>query len=261
MTNQNDSNSHLLCFNNGVVDFCEKVMRSKRDEDNLTKSTNVNYIPLDRKRDADAIAEIDEFMAQLFPTLSQRDYMWEHLASILIGNDLCRKLQMYMYIGSGCNGKTTLTSLLSQCLGDYCTIIPASLITEASSDYIALSGIRLALIQEVSMSETINSSALTKLTSGKSIVCRDLLGEPVTFIPQCKIILTSNALMNVDNDVNVWSKIAVIDFKTLFTNKPKDGNVDLPHQCKQDMRLHKKFPKWREVFMAMLVERAFVLKG
>ena len=79
-----------------VIDFQEKTFRSGRAEDYLEKSTNINYVPLDRNRDAKIIAEINDFMEKLFPIERLRNYMWEHFASILIGGNASQK-NAYVY--------------------------------------------------------------------------------------------------------------------------------------------------------------------
>ncbi len=40
-----DTNKYLLCFNNGVVDFVNKVFREGYPEDYITKTTRINYVP------------------------------------------------------------------------------------------------------------------------------------------------------------------------------------------------------------------------
>jgi putative DNA primase/helicase len=254
MTIQNDNNPYLLRFNNGVVDFNTKKLRGISTKDRCTKSTKINYIPLDRTRDAVVIAEIDDFIETLFPTLSQRDYMWEHFASILIGVNLNCKLHVYAGIGS--KGKGVLTDLLTQCLGDYCSNIPSSIITEprdnfgeASPDLIALNGVRLALVHEPRVGDTINNGALKQLTGVETIKGRHLFSAPVTFKPQCKVIVTSDNIMKVEDDIKAdLNKIVATDFDTLFTDYPGY------HE-----RICEKLPKWREVFAAMLVDIAFTL--
>jgi len=256
MTIQNDNNPYLLRFNNGVVDFNKKKLRDISTKDKLTKSTKINYIPLDRTRDAVVIAEIEEFIETLFPTKFQRDYMWEHFASILIGVNLNSKIHMYAGIGS--KGKCVLTDLLTQCLGDYCSDIPPSIITEprdnfgeASPDLIALNGVRLALVHEPPVGDTINNGALKQLTGVEPIEGRHLFSAPVTFLPQCKVIVTSDNIMKVEDDIKAdLNKIVATEFDTLLTDYPG-----------YDERVYEKFPKWREVFMAMLVDIAFSLQG
>ena len=40
-----DTNKYLMCFNNGVVDFKNKIFREGYPEDYITKSTRIDYIP------------------------------------------------------------------------------------------------------------------------------------------------------------------------------------------------------------------------
>ena len=263
-----DSNPQLMCFKNGVVDFKERSFRPGRAEDYLEKSTNICYKPLDRKRDAVVIAELNDFMEKLFPLEKLRNYMWEHFASLLIGVNLNQKL--HMYIGGGENGKSVLTDLLSQSLGDYYAICPLSLITQprqkqgqASPDIVSLKGLRMAVMQEPSKDDKINDGAMKELTSGvEPIKGRNLFSTPITFIPQCKIVVCSNNFMKVNSqDHGTWRRIAVADFMSRFTDNPEDNDEDILYQFKKDPTLKEKFPQWREVFMAMLVEIAFVNQG
>jgi P4 family phage/plasmid primase-like protien len=264
-----DSKPHLMCFTNGVIDFKNKLFRPGRADDYLEKSTNINYVPLDKTRDASVINEINDFMAKLFPREKLRYYMWEHFASILIGVNLSQKL--HMYIGGGANGKSVLTDLLSQCLGDYSATVPLSLITQArqkqgqaSPDIVALKGLRLALMQEPSLGDRINDGAMKELTSCvEPIKGRNLFSTPITFIPQCKIVICSNNFMKVNSqDHGTWRRIAVADFESLFTDNPTEGDNENPYQFKKDPTLKDdRFNEWRPVFMAMLVEKAFELQG
>ena len=257
-----------MCFNNGVIDFKTKEFRPGRADDYLEKCTNIDYKPIDKNRDAKKIAEINDFMEKLFPIPELRKYMWQHLASILIGVNLNQKL--HLYIGAGENGKSVLTDLLSQCLGDYYAIVPISLITQqrqkqgqASPDIVALKGLRFAVMQEPSKDDKINDGAMKELTSGvEPIKGRNLFSTPITFVPQCKISVCSNNFMKVTSqDHGTWRRMAVVDFMSLFTNDPQEGDKEKPFQFKKDTTLKEKFPEWKETLMAMLVEIAFEKEG
>ena len=262
-----DSNPKLMCFKNGVIDFQEKTFRRGRAEDYLEKSTNINYVPLDRKRDAKIIAEINDFMEKLFPIERLRNYMWEHFASILIGGNASQK--MHMYIGHGENGKSVLTDLMSKCLGDYYSVVPLSLITQArqkqgqaSPDIVALKGLRMAVMQEPSKDDCINEGPMKELVSCvEPIKGRNLFSTPITFIPQMQMIVCSNNFMKVNSqDHGTWRRIAVVDFMSRFTDNPQDDDPENPYQYKKDTTLKDRFGVWSEVFMAMLVEKAFQLE-
>lgn len=262
-----DSNPYLMCFNNGVLDMKNNVFRCGRPDDYLEKCTNINYIKLEEKHKP-IIAEINDFMEKLFPREQLRKYMWEHLASILLGVNLNQK--MHIYIGAGSNGKSVLTDLLSQCLGDYYAVVPISLITQqrqkqgsASPDIIGLRGLRMAVMQEPSKNDQINDGAMKELTSGvEPIKGRQLHSVPITFVPQCKFIVCSNNFMKVNSqDHGTWRRIAVVDFESRFTDTPIEDDEDMPFQFKVDPVLKDKFPIWKEVFMSMLVDIIFRTNG
>lgn len=256
-----DSNPYLLCFSNGVWDFKEKVFRAGRAEDYISKCTNIQYRKIDPVADAKVVAEIHDFMEKLFPIEQIRKYMWEHLASVLIGANLTQTF--HMYIGGGENGKSVLTDLMSQILGDYKSDAPLSLITQArmkqgqaSPDVVALKGVRYAVMQEPSKGDRINDGALKELTSGtEPIRGRNLFSAPITFVPQFKLIVCTNELIEVKTrDHATWRRFRLVDFMSLFTDKPVEGDTEKPFQFKIDRKLKERFVEWREVFMSMLVD-------
>ena len=125
-----DTNKYLLCFNNGVIDFTNKVFREGYPEDYITKSTKINYIPYDDTNEEfiRTANEIDIFMNKLFPIADVNRYMRDHLASCLIG---ANKNQTFnVYHGSGSNGKSIIADLMSVTLGEYKGTVPITLVTD-----------------------------------------------------------------------------------------------------------------------------------
>jgi P4 family phage/plasmid primase-like protien len=262
-----DTNPYLLCFNNGVIDFKEKVFRKGRPEDCLSYSTNINYIKLTEQHNP-IVEEIKTFMNQLFPRPELCQYMWEHLASSLIGIAIDQTFNMYY--GGGQNGKSVLTNLMKKALGDYFCDVPLSLITgkrggtgSLSPEVALLKGKRYALMQEPSKDDVINEGVMKQYTSGKDpIQARMLHCPPISFLPQFKLVVTCNLLMQVNaNDYGTWRRIRTVPFESLFTYNPENDNPDKPFQFKIDKQLDEKFDKWAEVFASMLVEVAFKTDG
>ena len=86
--NNLDNNPYLLCFKNGVIDFSKNgEFRKGKPTDYLSLCTNIDYIPFDKNNQEHITikGEIEYFFKQLFPNPDLCKYMWEHLASILIG--------------------------------------------------------------------------------------------------------------------------------------------------------------------------------
>ena len=97
--NRLDSDPYLLGCKNGVVDFKEKIFRKGRPEDYITKCTNVDYYPITHNKHAKVIPQLEDFMEKLFVKPELREYMWNHLAAVLIGMPSLNQgsLQLYWY--------------------------------------------------------------------------------------------------------------------------------------------------------------------
>ena len=266
-----DTNPFLLSFKNGVLDMKAKCFRRGYPEDYLSKCTNNDYIPIDEARDGETMAEIRDFMRKLFPIEEIHDYMWEHLASILIGTSSANQT-FNMYIGAGQNGKSVLTDLMTLCLGQYKGDVPLSLVTDRRTkigglapELLALKGVRLALMQEPSEGDQLNEGVMKQLTSGLDpIQARaPYMLQSVTFLPQFKLVVCSNAFMVIKSlDHGTWRRIRVVDFVSLFCDNPVQGDADKPHQFLIDRNLKdEKFEKWKYIFTAMLVEIVFRTNG
>ena len=165
-----DKNNYLLGCKNCIIDFKEKRHRKGNPDDFVSKSTNIQYYPLSHyeKNRPHIIAEIHEFMDQLFPNEELRKYMWEHLASTLLGTT--QNQTFNIYTGSGANGKSQLIELMSIVLGEYKGTVPITLVTQkrnqigsASPEIAYLIGTRFAVMQEPSKGDKINEGILKEL--------------------------------------------------------------------------------------------------
>lgn len=267
-----DSKEHLLCFKNGIIDFNEtdksRMFRKGYPEDEISMCTGINYIPLNPSIHKPIMDEINEFMYQLFPVNEIREYMWQHLASTLIG--IQREESFNMYIGKGRNGKSKLIDLMKMILGDYKSDVPIALVTEkrtklggCAPEIQNLKGVRYAVISEPSKGDRLNDGAMKMLTGGDIIEGRGLWQEKATkFKPQFKLIVCSNQFMEIkSNDDGTWRRIRVVDFVSKFNENPRNDDPDYPYQFLVDSKIHEKFNRIKEIFMSMLVEIAFEKKG
>jgi len=267
-----DANKYYLCFKNGVVDFNKeaKLFRRGHPEDHITKCTGINYIPdVYSGKHADIIDEIHDFMRKLFPIPELCQYMWEHLASALIGSDPNQTWNIY--IGEGQNGKSLLVKLMEYVLGEYKGIVPLSLLTDrrtkiggTSPEVIGLHGLRYAVMQEPTKGDRVNEGVMKQLVSGiDPIQARGLyMQNAITFYPQFKLVLCTNNLMEIkSNDHGTWRRIRPVPFKSLFTENPVEGDPDKPYQFKINPSLENHIHLWKEVFASMLVLKAFETNG
>ena len=269
---QMNTNKYLLCFNNGVIDFKNKIFRDGYPHDYITKTTNINYIPFDNgsnsnKENNSKVEEIITFMEKLFPIPDLNRYMWDHLASCLIGSG---KNQCFnVYHGSGSNGKSILADLMSAALGEYKGTVPITLVTEkrgiiggTSDEVLKLKGVRYAVMQEPSKNVKLNEGIMKELTGGDPIQARGLYSESEIFSPQFNLVVCTNNLFEIDsNDDGTWRRIKKVDFMSKFIDEGEEYNDETKFVFPKDKTLKDKLPLLAPVFVSMLVKRAFETDG
>lgn len=266
-----DVNPYLMCFTNGVVDFKNKCFRQGYPQDYITKSTGVPYFPyyeaIKEEKNMQMVEEIKAFMKTLFPMPELCRYMWDHLAASLIG--IKKEHAFNIYRGSGSNGKSMLTDMMSHALGEYKGTVPITLVTEkrnsiggTSSEVVQLKGVRYAVMQEPSKDAVINEGIMKELTGGDPIQARALWSESETFIPQFSLVVCTNALFEIkSNDDGTWRRLKLVDFVSKFISEGEMHTDDTQYVFPKDKSLKEKLPKMAPMFISMLVDRAFETQG
>ena len=264
-------NVYLIGFENGVYDFNEKQFRKGKPDDYITMSTRKSYLPIDRTNEDDVriLKEIETFFEQLFPNKELCKYMWEHLASTLIGTVLQETINIYM--GSGRNGKSKLTELMKMTLGDYYGDVPVALVTQkrgkvggTSSEVAQLKSVRYAVMQEPSKGDIINDGVLKQLTGGDQINARELYCKAESFLPQFKLVMATNNLPAIGStDDGIWRRVRVCKFESKFTEVPYRDETEeqRKYQFPVDKEIKEKFEIWSNVFIARLIEIAVETRG
>jgi P4 family phage/plasmid primase-like protien len=258
-----DANKYLMCFSNGVIDFKEKIFREGYPQDCITRTTGIPYEPFVPSTNSEGLTT---FMEQLFPIPDLCCYMWQHFASCLIGVNLNQTFNIYL--GSGSNGKSLITSLMSHTLGEYKSTVPITLVTEkrgqiggTSSEVIQLKGVRYAVMQEPSKYMKLNEGILKELTGGDPLQARALYSESEIFMPQFKLAVCTNTLFDIQsNDDGTWRRIRICNFPSKFVDEPEKVNHEEFIFIK-DRELEEKIRSWAPTFASMLVKMAFETGG
>tara|TARA_Y100001970_G_scaffold293340_1_gene439538 strand:+ start:2994 stop:5702 length:2709 start_codon:yes stop_codon:yes gene_type:complete len=266
-----DSNINLICFKNGVVDIEKEIFRDGTGSDFISMCTKINYIKVNKKnkKHMKIVAEINDFMEKLFPDESLRGYMWEFMASLLIGHN--DNQTFHFFLGVGSNGKSMFVELLEKVLGDYKAGAPLTMITgnrtregQATPEIVGLQGKRLAVLQEAKKNTVLNEGTFKEYTGCDSITGRGLYrGDMVTFKPQFKMILCTNYLLEIKStDNGTWRRVRVVDFESRFEDNPESPEYsDVKYIYKKDKDLKKRFDDWAPILASMLVDIVFKTKG
>ena len=116
-------------------------------------------------------AEIDDFMEKVFPNEELREYMWDHAASTLIGENKNQKF--IIYTGVGGNGKSIWVDLINLMLGDYADKINIALLTQKrksiggpTPEIAKLKGRRFVSMDEPSAGDELNEGIMKQMTGG-----------------------------------------------------------------------------------------------
>ena len=264
-----DQNKNLMCFNNGVVDFENKVFRDGIPEDYITKSTKIDYVEYDQSNN-DVVkigTNIRKFIEKIFPIPDLNRYMWDHLSACLIGSN--KNQTFNIYHGSGSNGKSIIADFMSMALGEYKGTVPITLVTErrgniggTSDEVIKLKGVRYAVMQEPSKGVKLNEGVMKELTGGDPIQARGLYCESEVFEPQFSLVVCTNNLFEMNsNDDGTWRRIRKCDFVSKFVDQGETHTDDTEYIYEKDKDLKEKLPDWAPVFAGMLVKRAFETNG
>ena len=256
-----DVNPDLIGFENGVYDLKEGQFRNGRPEDRISMSTGhdfIEYSDIDVENeysDEPLVAEINDFMAQVFPTPSTRRYVWKMLASFIQGHN--PEELFHIWNGIGGNGKSKLLELFENAFGEYCFKIPVSFVTQkrgasnaATPEISRGKGRRLGSFQEPDEGVRMNMGIVKEISGGDKLYRRGLYKEGDEYKPQFKLVFLTNYLPKVpSNDEGTWRRLVVIMFNTKFVNDPTK-----PNERKKDPYISQKIVRWASTFMFMLTE-------
>ena len=283
-----DANPYLLGFTNGVLNlraertvssggaggpsakteqYCE--FREGKPEDYISFQAGkwlpklcdpIPYVPY--KADDPEQAEIDDFMAKVFPRPELRAYMWRKLASCLEGTN---KEQRYdTWIGIGGNGKSKLVDLMSMALGDYAVSLQSTVLTRkrpdsgaANPDIMAVRNRRFIYMAEPDDGEPLNTSRMKQFTGEDVVEARGLFEDQAKFQIAGKMFMLCNKFPAIHNmDRGTWRRVMAVPFESMFVDPDSEEGKEINPDKKvwpRDPALDAKLKRWRIPFMARLV--------
>ena len=249
-----DQNKDLIGFDNGVYDLTTHEFRKGTDSDYISLSVKYEYI--EYKQTSKEYNELMELIEKIIPNKDVREFTLKALSSCLDGH--IRDENFYIFSGknnSGGNGKSTITDLLLNTLGEYGIMSPVSLITgkregssNANSALASIKNKRFILMQEPEATDQIQVGTLKGLTGGDRISTRELHSSQIEFKPHAKIFLCCNTIPNLSSiDGGVMRRLKIIEFTSKFVLDPKAEN-----EYKIDLELKNRLNIYRPVFFCIL---------
>ena len=217
-----DKNLMLLGFNNGIFDFNTFTFRDGKPNDYVSMSTGYDY------DDSIDTSLIEKIISEIIPNKRLKDYTLQAFSNALIGNN--SHCHFWLLNGSGRNGKSLLTLLISKALGDYSGEIPTNVLTKPTIDeknpslYKCLNK-RLILSNETEKGEVLQMKTVKILTSKEPFYVRTLYIDIVEFIPNFLLFMNCNDLPEIKSDDDgTWRRVRSIEFHSKFIEEPKNKN-------------------------------------
>lgn len=212
-----DASPELLGAPNGVVDLRTGALQAFDEKVIVTRRVSVAYDPNAK------CPRWERFLAEVLgEDDSVQDY-FHRLAGYLLTGET-RQHQMWLLVGNGSNGKSTLVSTIMKVMGaEYSQQAAESVLLAksnsgaASNDLVRLKGVRCAVLTETGAGQSLHEERVKSLVSADTITARGLYKEFEQFVPQAKYLLATNHLPVVrGSDQGIWRRLVVVPFLAHF---------------------------------------------
>lgn len=221
-----DANPWLFCCNNGTVDLKTGKLKPHNPADMITRISSVNFDP-------DAKCPLwQQFLADIIPDPQVVEYLQLAIGYCLTG--LTTEQVMFILWGTGKNGKSVFSNVLSSLIGGYSMETPPETLMRGrenssnapTNDLARLSGARLVSANETEEGQCLAESKIKAMTGDDIIIARFLHKEFFEFRPQFKIWIRTNHRPKIrGTDTGIWRRVRLIPFDVCIPAEKQDPNL------------------------------------
>ncbi len=218
-----DADGWLLNVRNGTLELRTGVLRPHDPNDLLTMQAAVSFDPT-----ADA-PRFRAFLEQVLPDAELRRFVARLFGVVLIGEQVEHLLPVG--IGSGGNGKSVLTRIVAEVLGDYSVVASTDLLLAVKQDQhptmkASLFRRRFAHSGELPPGAQLDEAQVKRLTGGDLIEARRMRENPWEFKPSHTLWVHANhrpAITGADD--GIWRRVLLIPFDIQVPADQQDPNL------------------------------------
>lgn len=211
----------------GVYHLLENRLREHRREDLMTRITAASP-------DRDHLApRWRSFLKEILVDEDRIAHLQRALGYSITG--LMREQKIFLLLGEGNNGKSTLAQTIVKVLGDYAaevnfeTFLLRDNRSGTRGDLIRLRGKRFGMASEMNPGERLDTRRLKEWTGGEDVVARELYKNEISFKPVAKLwFLANHAPIVQDSSLGIWRRLVRIPFEIVIPA----GRVDLELESK-----------------------------
>ncbi len=230
MAGQFDADPSLLNCANGAIDLQTGSLRPHSPADRITKLAPVAF---------DAAATCPrwtQFLDEVLPDSETIAFLQRFIGFCLTASTK-NHVVVFLY-GLGANGKSVLCETVGALLGDYATVLPASVLMAKeyqghACEIMPLRGARWALFPELPAGK-FDEPRVKAFASADTMTARNLFEGPVTWKPTHKVVLTGNHKPIVrGQDEGIWRRLKLIPFDRVVP--PERRDLDLPAKLRAEL--------------------------
>lgn len=221
-----DSDDFLLGTPGGTVDLRTGELRAAARNDYITKATSVAPAPHDAVPDAWL-----QFLSEIFPSNPEMPAFIQRLAGYALTGST-REHRLFLFHGTGRNGKGTLLGTLQDIMGDYAKGIPTNALLETrnpqhSSPLARLRGSRLVRGAELPVGQAWNEPLVKQLTGGDVITANMMRQDSFEFKPKFTLIVDANTKPRIrTTDPAMRARMTLVPFAASFMGREDRGLPD-----------------------------------
>jgi putative DNA primase/helicase len=218
-----DADPWLLNAVNGTIDLRTGTLHPHDPEQLHSRIAGTWFDP-------DATApRWEKFLATILPDPEIRTYVQRAIGYTLTG--LTTEQVMFLAIGNGSNGKSTLIDAVKRAMGDYAGPVAKDLIVaqrhEAHPTSVAdLFRLRFAIAMETEATNTLAEARVKALTGSDPVLARRMGQDFWHFEPTHKMWLAANYLPKISGtDNGIWRRMRVVPFTVEIGDDMRDPNL------------------------------------
>ena len=227
-----NANPLLIPLRNGVYDLdiepdcvdpdsLRKKFRPYRPDDYITHAFSASYDP-------EAVGDywtraLDDWCWDPetdAPDTELIEYLWYAIGYTFTGR--VDDEAMFVIIGPGGNGKSTLVSAVAEIMGNHATTMMQNLFVadkhtslEPARQIEPMRNKRMVVHPELPSEAQLDSEKIKRIVSKEKLKARQLYHEPVDVVPTWKIWCTTNMMAEIE-DQAAWRRIKIIPFRKVF---------------------------------------------
>lgn len=216
-----DAETELFNCTNGTYNLSTHEFQSHDPNDMLSKMSGVKY-------DYEAKCPMwFKFLDDIF--IGNEDII--EFIQRAIGYSLTTSTKehcMFIFYGTGANGKSRFIDTIVSMLGDYALNCPSSTFikkqaTGIPNDIARLKGARMVTAIESNQNVSLDEMVIKQVTSEDKITARFLNKEFFDFVPTFKVYFATNHKPNIHGtDNGIWRRIRMIPFEFRVTQQNED---------------------------------------